>query len=93
MLRTIFLPLAACVALALPAGKGAAADTGQRFAVRGEVHALGVSDDRRFALSAELRQTPTTQSADGRYALKAVNVPEASCDPAAELFANGFEGN
>ena len=24
---------------------------------------------------------------------KAVNVPEASCDPAAELFANGFEGN
>jgi len=40
-----------------------------------------------------LRQTPTTESADGRYALKAVNVPEASCDPAAELFATRFEGN
>ena len=65
----------------------------RRFAVRGEVRALGVSDDRRFALSAELRQTPTTESADGRYALKTVNVPEAGCDPAAELFANGFEGN
>lgn len=93
MRRRILLPLAACVGLALPAVKGAAADTDQRFAVRGEVRALGLSDDRRFALSAELRRTPTSESAGGRYALKAVNVPEVSCDPAAELFANGFEVN
>ena len=93
MRRTILLPAVVGVVLALLPAMETAADTGQRFAVRGEVRALGVSDDRRFALSAELRQTPTTQSADGRYALKAVNVPEDSCDPAAELFANGFEGN
>ena len=92
MRRAFMPPLAACIWLALPP-TAPAADTGQRFAVRGEVRALGVSDDRRFALSAELRQTPTTESADGRYALKTVNVPEAGCDPAAELFANGFEGN
>lgn len=92
MRGAFLLSLVACIWLALPP-TATAADTGQRFDVRGEVRALGVSDDRRFALSAELRQTPTTQSADGRYALKAVNVPEASCDPAAELFANGFEGN
>jgi len=93
MRRAFLLPLAVGALLALLPPTGTAADTGQRFAVRGEVRALGLSDDRRFALSAELRQTPTTGSADGRYALKAVNVPEASCDPAAELFANGFEGN
>ncbi|MBK9653990.1 MAG: hypothetical protein IPO66_00425 [Rhodanobacteraceae bacterium] len=92
MRRAFMPPLAACIWLALPP-TGTVADSGQRFAVRGEVHALGLSDDRRFALSAELRQTPNTESADGRYALKAVNVPEAGCDPAAELFANGFEGN
>lgn len=28
-----------------------------------------------------------------RNSTKAVNVPEVACDPAAELFANGFEGN
>jgi hypothetical protein len=91
MRRATVLALAVCAGLFLPL-LAAAADSGQRFAVRGEVRALGYSDDHRFALSAELRQTPTTESADGRYALKTVNVPEAGCDPAVELFANGFEG-
>ena len=61
MRRAFMPPLAACIWLALPT-TGTAADTGQRFAVRGEVRALGLSDDRRFALSAELRQTPEVES-------------------------------
>lgn len=92
MRRLPLMVTAACAALALQS-TSAAADPGQRFAVRGEMRALGLSEDGRFALSAELRQTPTTESLDGRFALKAVNAPEAGCDAAAELFANGFEGS
>lgn len=89
----ILIPGVVIVALAgtLPASTPAVDEA--RFAVRGEVHAIGLSEDRRFALRAELRQTPSTPSIDGRFALKAVNVPEAACNPAVDLYADGFEGN
>jgi hypothetical protein len=83
----------AILVLALAAAPVAAhASDGGRFAVRGDIHAVGHSEDRRYALSAELRQTPSTTSADGRFVLKSVNVPAAGCDPSLELFADGFEG-
>lgn len=87
--------LAGLIALSAAAAPPAAAGTqgDGRFAVRGEIHAVGHSEDRRYGFSADLRQTPSTVSADGRYVLKAVNVPEAACDPSVDLFANGFEGS
>lgn len=90
VLRSGLLALSATAA-ALPAIGGTASE--DRFTVRGEIHAVGHSDNRRYALSAELRQTPGTASAEGRFVLKAVNVPEAACDPSVDLFANGFEGS
>lgn len=90
MRRALAAIVFAAVAL-LPAA-AQAGDAG-RFAVRGQVQLVGHSEDHRFALRAELRQTPSTASADGRYALKAVNVPEAGCDLSVDLFANGFEGS
>jgi hypothetical protein len=87
--------LAGLVALSAAAAPPAAAGTqgDGRFAVRGEIHAVGHSEDRRYGLRAELRQTPSSASADGRYVLKGVNVPDVACDPTLDLFANGFEGS
>jgi hypothetical protein len=46
----------------------------------------------RYAVAAESRYAPEARSRDGRYALKAVNLPAVGCDPFPDpLFRNGFE--
>lgn len=92
-MRTILLSGVASGALVVALTAGAQSNEGTRFAVRAEIQTVGHSEDHRYALSAVLRQTPSTTSTDGRFALKAVNVPQAGCEPSLELFANGFEGN
>jgi hypothetical protein len=82
--------LAVCLMAAMPAAH--AADAGARFQVSGEIRPQSLSEDGRFAIGAEVRVTPERSSDDGRFVLKAVNVPEAGCDPLLDLFANGFEG-
>jgi hypothetical protein len=69
-----------------------AEDGSTRFQVRGEIQPQALSDDGRFALGAELKVVPEQASADGRFVMKAINTPEAGCDPLLDLFANGFEG-
>ena len=93
MQRTLFLRLFAWLALSLAITTPAAADDGaSRFQLSGEIRTLSRSDDGRFAFGASVKMTPEQASADGRFVMKAVNVPEAGCDPLLELFANGFEG-
>jgi hypothetical protein len=73
-----------------------AADIGSRaeppaaLSLVGEIRPLVRSDDGRYAMSADLRMTPEDSSADGRFALKAINAPEAGCEIDG-VFANGFE--
>lgn len=89
-MRRLVLRIGLAPVLLVSTALAAAEDS--RYAVRGEVQAIGRSEDGRYALQAELRRTASTASPDGRFELKAVNVPEASCNPAVELFADGFEG-
>lgn len=77
--------------LAMPAAK--ADDAAARFKVSGEIRPQARSDDGRFALDGDLKTTLEQSSNDGRFVVKAVNVPEAGCDPLLDLFANGFEGS
>ena len=93
MRRTLSARLGLILAAAAMLPAAAHASDEGRFAVRGQVQVVGQSEDHRFALRAELRQTPSTASADGRFVLKAANAPEAACDPSVDLFANGFEGS
>ena len=91
--RAASLHLSALLAISLAANMPAAAEDGPtRFQVRGEILPLARSDEGRYALGAEVRMTPERSSNDGRFVLKAVNVPDAGCDPLLDLFANGFEG-
>jgi hypothetical protein len=64
-----------------------------RFAVQAELRPMAVSSCGRFAIEATARYTPQAKSADGRFVLKAVNVPEGGCEAFPDpLFSNGFEG-
>jgi hypothetical protein len=70
-----------------------ASDASSRYAVEAELRPLAVSACGRFAIEAEARYTPEAKSADGRFVLKAVNVPEGGCEAFPDpLFSNGFEG-
>lgn len=63
-----------------------------RFVVQAELRPVAVSSCGRFAIDAAARYTPQAKSTDGRYALKAVNVPAGGCEPFPDpLFSNGFE--
>lgn len=63
-----------------------------RFSLDGALRALKVSTCGRYSLDAMVQHTPEAKSADGRYALKAVHVPEGGCDPFPDpLFSDGFE--
>jgi hypothetical protein len=85
--------LSALLALSMAATAPAIAHDGSpRFQVHGEIQPQSRSDDGRFALGSELKVVPEQASVDGRFVIKAINVPEAGCDPLLELFANGFEG-
>jgi len=65
---------------------------GDRFRIEGAITPRAVSDDGRFGLQAQVTATEGKRSADGRFALKAVNVPAGGCAPAPDaMFANGFE--
>ncbi|HWS25307.1 MAG TPA: hypothetical protein VN259_01910 [Xanthomonadales bacterium] len=93
MCRAARMQLAALLALSLPVTASAMADVeSPRFQVHGEIQPQSRSDDGRFALGAELKVVPEQASVDGRFVIKAINAPEAGCDPQLELFANGFEG-
>lgn len=80
---------------AFVAGHGIAADVGERssrFALTAELRPIAVSACGRFALDASDRHAAEARSADGRYALKAVNTPAVGCDPFPDpIFSNGFE--
>jgi hypothetical protein len=90
MNRSIPTAILAVAAWAAPVPL-AGADSG-RFDASAEVHPLGRSADGRFTASGEVRVQPAAASADGRFVLKATNVPSVGCEPFAdELFANGFE--
>jgi hypothetical protein len=81
--------------LLLSPGLMAAGDTAapSRYRLEAELRPLAVSACGRFALDARARSAPEAQSADGRYALKAVHVPAVGCDPFPDpVFADGFEG-
>ena len=91
--RAARMQLTALLALSLPVTASAMADVeSPRFQVHGEIQPQSRSDDGRFALGAELKVVPEPASVDGRFVMKAINVPEAGCDPLLDLFANGFEG-
>ena len=91
--RAARMQLTALLALSLPVTASAMADVeSPRFQVHGEIQPQSRSDDGRFALGAELKVVPEQASVDGRFVIKAINVPEAGCDPLLDLFANGFEG-
>lgn len=79
--------------LATAAAAGAERNTGgDRFRIEGAITPRAVSDDGRFGLQAQFTATEGKRSADGRFALKAVNVPAGGCAPAPDaMFANGFE--
>lgn len=78
--------------VAMPALATEQAAPPARFAVQAELRPLAVSSCGRFAIDAKARYTPEAKSADGRYALKAVNVPAGGCEPFSDaLFSNGFE--
>lgn len=64
-----------------------------RFHVVAEIKTLSRSNDGRFQVQSELRTTAEQTAGDRRFAVKQVHVPEASCDPLADLFSNGFEGS
>lgn len=63
-----------------------------RFRVSAQIRPQERSDDGRFALTAYVRVVPAATSLDGRFAVKAINVPDVGCEPfPIAIFANGFE--
>lgn len=90
MLRAHALRIGALLVCSLATADAMAA--APRFTLSAEIRPLSASDDGRFNIAAEVRATPQSTSADGRYTMKSVKVPQAACDPLLELFANGFEG-
>lgn len=79
-----------CLATSTQATDGSEAPS--RYAITAELRPLAVSACGRFAIDASARYAPEAKSADGRYALKAVNVPSVGCDPFPDpIFWNGFE--
>lgn len=81
------------LALSLPATAPATAEgPTDRFAVRAEIRPQSRSPEGRFAIAADVRVTAEVKSTNGRYTLKATNVPAAGCDALVDLYANGFEG-
>jgi hypothetical protein len=87
--------VAALLASLLAAASVAAAERGvdgDRFRIEGAITPRAVSDDGRFGLQASFTTTDGKRSPDGRFALKAVNVPAGGCAPAPDaMFVNGFE--
>lgn len=76
----------------VPAYAADSAERTQRFAVRAELRPVAVSSCGRYAIEAQARYVPAAASADGRFVLKAVNIPTGNCAPQPDpLFANGFE--
>ncbi|MBK9656519.1 MAG: hypothetical protein IPO66_14075 [Rhodanobacteraceae bacterium] len=76
------MQLGALLALSMAVTAPAIADDGSpRFQVHGEIQPQSRSDDGRFALGSELKVVPEQASVDDRFAMKAVNVPDAGCDP------------
>jgi len=82
-----------CALLASMPGAAAKLDAARRFELRADIPAQSTSEDDRFVIVAELRVLPENTSADGRFAMKSVMVPEVGCDAFLDLFANGFEGS
>jgi hypothetical protein len=67
-------------------------DQPARFTLEAELRPIAVSACGRFALEATARYLPEASSADGRFALKVLNVPSGGCDPLPDpMFSNGFE--
>lgn len=91
-MRLIRAALRSCLALALPLAASAEAPVASRFRVEAELRPSTVSICGRFAVDARAHYAAEAASADGRFALKAVHVPEGGCDPLPDpLFSNGFE--
>lgn len=87
--RSVLIVTSLTTLLAMPA---LAAETVQRYTVEAEVRPMVVSVDGRFGLDATARYAPEAKSSDGRFVLKAVNVPEGGCNAASDLiFADDFE--
>jgi hypothetical protein len=64
-----------------------------RFSMEAELRARALSTCGRYAIDAMARYAPAAMSTDGRYTLRAINLPAGGCDPFPdELFADGFEG-
>ena len=76
-----------------PASEPVSGTGAERFRASADIRSHARSDDGRFALTGTARVVPAATSRDGRFELKAVNVPDVGCDPfpADGLFANGFE--
>ena len=86
------LVLAALLPLFAAASAPTPTSDADRFRVSAQIRLQTRSDDGRFALMANVRVVPAARSLDGRFALKAVNVPNVGCEPFADgIFANGFE--
>jgi hypothetical protein len=92
------LVLAALLPMSATASGGASEPApgivaGERFRVDAEIRARADSEDDRFVLTAAASVVPDAPSHEGRFRLKAVNVPSAGCEPfSIRVFADGFEG-
>ncbi len=63
-----------------------------RYRIESLAPAPAASSCGRYAIEVQARYAPQARSADGRYALKAVNLPTVGCNPFPDpLFQNGFE--
>lgn len=89
----IVLILALAAITAPPASAAEPRAEHARYALSAEIRPQSPSEDARYRINAEVRRTQAQSSTDGRYALKAVRVPDASCSALTDLFADGFEGN
>lgn len=88
--RAHSLLLATLLACAVSSPCIAAAES-ERFELRGKLEPVAVSADQRFRVQAKAQRSPTKSSADGRFTLHEVHLPEGGCELADALFANGFE--
>lgn len=89
----IVLVSAAALPMFAAASEPASLPAAERFRMGSDIRPQTRSDDGRFALTATARVVPAATSRDGRFVLKAVDVPDVGCAPfpADGLFADGFE--
>jgi hypothetical protein len=93
------LPVALALAVAslgtghaLTVGAHPAPEAPPRYTIQSETPAPAISACGRFAVEVSASYVPEGRSPDGRYALKAVNVPSGGCEPFPDpLFLDGFE--